>query len=76
MCGLWPVLLERDPKGKHDCALLHWAIGDVNRLMMMNKGKKFCNFFYKSSSEMPTFYQYVLAMRNTAVMTGGKPIAV
>jgi hypothetical protein len=30
----------------------------------------------KYSSETPTFYQNYLAMRNTADVTGGKPIAV
>jgi hypothetical protein len=30
----------------------------------------------RHSSEMPTFYQNYLAMRNTADVTGGKPITV
>jgi hypothetical protein len=30
----------------------------------------------KYSSETPTFYQNLLAMRNTADVTGGKPLAV
>jgi hypothetical protein len=32
--------------------------------------------YLKYSSETPTFYQHWIAMRNTADVTGGKPIAV